>query len=564
MGRCFVLSAFVAVAIGFAHGAERHANGIIARILDNAAKIRAAAPDAVPMAFWDFDGTIIKGDISEGLEEGGEKRFKGLVERTIEAGLCPVYPKEDGWRRYSQGDYPRMREIGRWLAWPYNAQIYAGVAEDELHAFCEKECDKVYREWYFASSLRMMRALEEAGVENYIVSASPELFVRAAAKTLGLPQWRFRGIRVEIVGGRVTTRVVHPVPYAEGKVENVRDIVLARKGGVAVAAFGNSYSTDGAFLRYVATQPSLPGGAKGTAVMINGGKVVPGYTEHFITVDQDEVAGPPGAMDVEYVAHQGEEALAPNHSKAAYRLAVEHGLDYMKLDVRETKDGHVVLQHDATLRQTMGWDARIDSLTLAEIRERGRCRTSTVYTNETIVTLPEALEIARGMKKGVWIDFKHFKPAFAEKVFSLLDAAGYPDDRIMVATFTKPALEWVQANRPNVRRVAHTSIKLVPGGFVANDGSGGRVHGTELELADALDAHGKALGLHGFNMPAPTFRGAKGYDTSPFLIAELKRRGYWISIWFVYNSRAGQHFRMAGADAFVTNCKANTFPDAAR
>ena len=137
----------------------------------------------------------------------------------------------------------------------------------------------------------MWKALEKAGVENYVVSASPELFVRSAAKSLGVPQWRIRGIRVVIDGDRITTRVVHPMPYAEGKVENVRELVLARPNGVAVAAFGNSYSTDGAFLRYVATQPSLPGGAKGTAVMINGGKTLPGYTEHFITVSQSETVG---------------------------------------------------------------------------------------------------------------------------------------------------------------------------------------------------------------------------------------------------------------------------------
>jgi hypothetical protein len=87
----------------------------------------------------------------------------------------------------------------------------------------------------------------------------------------------------------MTTKVIHPIPCGEGKVENVRELLLSRPGGVAVAAFGNSYSTDGAFLRYVATQPSLPGGAKGTAVMINGGKTVPGYTEHFITVTQEAV-----------------------------------------------------------------------------------------------------------------------------------------------------------------------------------------------------------------------------------------------------------------------------------
>ena len=30
---------------------------------------------------------------------------------------------------------------------------------------------------------------------------------------------------------------------------------------------------------------------------------------------------------VAYIAHQGEETLAPSHSKVAYRLAVAHGLD---------------------------------------------------------------------------------------------------------------------------------------------------------------------------------------------------------------------------------------------
>lgn len=271
-------------------GAETHTDGIVSRILDNVAKLKAAEPNAVPMAFWDFDGTIIKGDVSEGLIEDGKVRFDGLIKRTIESGLTSVYDR-DGWVQYRDHDYPRMNAIGRWLAWPFNAQIFAGKVERELDAFCQQEFAKVYRKWFFASSVKMMKALEKAGVENYVISASPELFVRNAAVSLGLPRERFRAIRVEVSGGRMTTRVIYPIPFGEGKVENVRDIVLARPNGVAVAGFGNSYSTDGAFLRYIATQPSIPGGAKGTAVMINGHKTVTGYSEHFICVDQDDVTG---------------------------------------------------------------------------------------------------------------------------------------------------------------------------------------------------------------------------------------------------------------------------------
>ena len=292
--KMFVLLAVAAAVAQSCFAGENHADSIIARVLENAAKVKAADPDAVLMAFWDFDGTIIKGDISEGLDfatGSTVKLYKGLIERTIEEGLNTVYPAKGGWEQYWERDYRRLNEMGRWIAWPFNAQMYYGQSAAALDAFCSAECDKVYRKWYFSSSMKMWRALEKAGVENYVVSASPEIFVRNAARSLGVPSWRCRGIRVMIDGDRMTTKVIHPIPNGEGKVENVRELVGARPNGVAIAAFGNSYSTDGAFLRYVATQPSLPGGAKGTAVMINGGKAVAGYTEHFITVDQSETEG---------------------------------------------------------------------------------------------------------------------------------------------------------------------------------------------------------------------------------------------------------------------------------
>lgn len=265
---------------------DAHADAVVSEVLANVAKIRAVNPQAVPMAFWDFDGTIIKGDVSEGLVEAGTPRFAGLVEETIKAGLSTVYKGDAGWQQYINKDYPRMNEIGRWLAWPYNAQIYEGVSAQRLDEFCAMKFDTVYRHWFFTSSITMLKKLEAAGVENYIVSASPEIYVRNAAASLGLPRSRFTAIRVEIDGGNMTTKLVYPIPYAEGKVENVRRLVLARANGIAVAGFGNSYSTDGAFLRYIATQ-HLPGGAKGYSLMINGGKEKPGFEGLFHLVRQD-------------------------------------------------------------------------------------------------------------------------------------------------------------------------------------------------------------------------------------------------------------------------------------
>lgn len=265
---------------------DAHVDKVVAEVLANVAKIKAVNTNAVPMAFWDFDGTIIKGDVSEGLVEDGQQKFAGLIEETIKAGYSTVYKGDVGWAQYIKRDYPRMNEIGRWLAWPYNAQIYDGVSADKLDAFCSMKFETVYRKWFFKSSVEMLKQLEAAGVENYIVSASPEIYVRNASTSLGLPRSRFTAIRVEIDGGRMTTKLVYPIPYAEGKVENVRRLVLSRANGIAVAGFGNSYSTDGAFLRYIATQ-YLPGGAKGYALMINGGEEKSGFEGIFHLVRQN-------------------------------------------------------------------------------------------------------------------------------------------------------------------------------------------------------------------------------------------------------------------------------------
>ena len=83
----------VAEAVGSAVEQESHVRPVVARILDNVRKLRAADPEAVPMAFWDFDGTIICGDSGIGYVEDGVVRYKGLIEEVIDAGFLPISPR---------------------------------------------------------------------------------------------------------------------------------------------------------------------------------------------------------------------------------------------------------------------------------------------------------------------------------------------------------------------------------------------------------------------------------------------------------------------------------------
>ncbi len=52
------------------------------------------------------------------------------------------------------------------------------------------------------------------------------------------------------------------------------------------------------------------------------------------------------------VAHRGASAYAPEHTLAAYRLALEQGADFVEQDLQISKDGVLVCLHDLTLERT--------------------------------------------------------------------------------------------------------------------------------------------------------------------------------------------------------------------
>ncbi len=52
------------------------------------------------------------------------------------------------------------------------------------------------------------------------------------------------------------------------------------------------------------------------------------------------------------IAHRGASAVAPEHTTAAYDRAIQLGTEYIELDVQRTKDGVLIVVHDATLDRT--------------------------------------------------------------------------------------------------------------------------------------------------------------------------------------------------------------------
>lgn len=68
------------------------------------------------------------------------------------------------------------------------------------------------------------------------------------------------------------------------------------------------------------------------------------------------------------IAHRGASGSAPEHTRAAFRRAVELGVDMIELDVQLTRDEQLVVMHDLDLRRTTSGTGIVREHDLADIR----------------------------------------------------------------------------------------------------------------------------------------------------------------------------------------------------
>ena len=116
----------------------------------------------------------------------------------------------------------------------------------------------------------------------------------------------------------------------------------------------------------------------------------------------DRIAG----KEFTIIAHKGASGLAPENTMAAFRKALDLGVDQIELDVRHTKDEEIIVFHDQRLdriaRDTLGKKVTGDvhDYTLEEIKQFdvGSWYDSH-YKDERIPTLKEVLDFIDGRCK---------------------------------------------------------------------------------------------------------------------------------------------------------------------
>lgn len=113
-----------------------------------------------------------------------------------------------------------------------------------------------------------------------------------------------------------------------------------------------------------------------------------------IVEDGETVYEWPGVLAV---AHRGTVTMAPENTIAAIEAAIEAGAHAIEIDIRQTKDGHLVLMHDRTVDRTTDGTGPIAEMTLAEVRQLDAgAWFGSGFDGERVPTLAEALEAMKG------------------------------------------------------------------------------------------------------------------------------------------------------------------------
>jgi glycerophosphoryl diester phosphodiesterase len=188
------------------------------------------------------------------------------------------------------------------------------------------------------------------------------------------------------------------------------------------------------------------------------------------------------------IAHRGASGYAPEHSLAAYRLAIDQKVDFVEQDLGVTKDNVLICIHDDTLERTSniaevfpdrastnvpgpGPEKRwlVNDFTLAEIQRLDTGRWfDAKFAGSRMVTFQDAIDLVRG-KAGLYPELKSpqlykargldMEKLFVEavKANGLDTADSLKVTPVIIQSFDEETIRRVAQDLPTIPRVFLTS-----------------------------------------------------------------------------------------------------------
>lgn len=168
------------------------------------------------------------------------------------------------------------------------------------------------------------------------------------------------------------------------------------------------------------------------------------------TNDSDRSKLQPITSEIAVIAHRGASEYGPENSLAAYNQAIKMGANYIELDVQMTKDGHLIVMHDQSLKRTTNakkmypnrspWLVR--DFNLEEIRKldagswfnrKYQRMARKEFKKQRVPTFEEVIQFVekKGKRKvGLFIELKEpsLYPGVEEKVVTIMKNHGVSND----------------------------------------------------------------------------------------------------------------------------------------
>lgn len=132
-------------------------------------------------------------------------------------------------------------------------------------------------------------------------------------------------------------------------------------------------------------------------------------------------------------AHRGASVEYPENTLAAFRRAVDLGVDGIELDVHLSADGHLVVMHDETVDRTTNGSGAIEEMTLAEIKALD------AGNGESVPTLGEVLDL---VGRALHVDIEVKANAAGEAVLKELEGR---NSRWLISSFKWDVLQYVRS-----------------------------------------------------------------------------------------------------------------------
>lgn len=164
--------------------------------------------------------------------------------------------------------------------------------------------------------------------------------------------------------------------------------------------------------------------------------IASGIINFYLSIKNDTLSINEAIAGIRIASHRGNSHVAPENTIPALDNAILAESDYAEIDVRQTKDGVLVLLHDTSLRRTAGVNQYIWELTYDEISHLDvGTWFDQKYKNTHIPTLEEAMIFCKGkIKLNIEVKIHGHEYRLEEKLVELIRKHEYEHQCIISST----------------------------------------------------------------------------------------------------------------------------------